>query len=51
MAGYTIASAVGFGFTVYTVAAYLQAFGYVDPSGRLMASGGLAIYGGARWGR
>jgi predicted MFS family arabinose efflux permease len=50
MPGYTIASAIGFGFTVYTVAAYLQAFGYVDPSGRLMASGGLAVYGGGALG-
>ena len=50
MPGYTIANAIGFGFTVYTVAAYLQAFGYVDPSGRLMASGGLAVYGGGALG-
>jgi len=50
MPGYTIAQAIGFGFTVYTVAAYLQAFGYVDPSGRLMASGGLAVYGGGALG-
>ena len=41
---------IGFGFTVYTVAVYLQAFGYVDPSGRLMASGGLAVYGGGALG-
>jgi hypothetical protein len=45
-----IAQAIGFGFTVFTVAAYLQAFGYVDPSGRLMASGGLAVYGGGALG-
>jgi hypothetical protein len=32
------------------VAMYLQAFGYVDPSGRLMASGGLALYGGGALG-
>jgi hypothetical protein len=50
MAGYSIANFIGFGFTVYTVAAYLQAFGYVDPSGRLMASGGLAVYGGGALG-
>ena len=29
---------------------YLQAFGYVDPSGRLMASGGLALYAGGALG-
>jgi len=50
MTGYSIANFIGFGFTVYTVAAYLQAFGYVDPSGRLMASGGLAVYGGGALG-
>jgi MFS family permease len=50
MAGYSIANFIGFGFTVYTVAMYLQAFGYVDPSGRLMASGGLALYGGGALG-
>ena len=50
MPGYTIANCIGFGFTVYSVAMYLQAFGYVDPSGRLMASGGLALYGGGALG-
>ena len=45
-----IANFIGFGFTVYSVAMYLQAFGYVDPSGRLMASGGLALYGGGALG-
>lgn len=50
MAGYSIANFIGFGFTVYSVAMYLQAFGYVDPSGRLMASGGLALYGGGALG-
>jgi predicted MFS family arabinose efflux permease len=50
MAGYSVANFIGFGFTVYSVAMYLQAFGYVDPSGRLMASGGLALYGGGALG-
>jgi hypothetical protein len=50
MGGYSIANFIGFFFTVYTVAVYLLAFGYVDPSGRLMASGGLAVYGGGALG-
>ena len=50
MGGYSIANCIGFFFTVYTVAVYLLAFGYVDPSGRLMASGGLAVYGGGALG-
>lgn len=50
MTGYSIANAIGFFFTIYTVAIYLLAFGSVDPSGRLMASGGLAVYGGGSLG-
>jgi MFS family permease len=50
MAGYSIANVIGFFFTVYTVAIYLLAFGSIDPSGRLMASGGLAVYGGGSLG-
>jgi MFS family permease len=50
MGGYSIANAIGFFFTVYTVAIFLLAFGSVDPSGRLMASGGLAVYGGGALG-
>jgi hypothetical protein len=50
MGGYSVANFIGFFFTVYTVAVYLLAFGYVDPSGRLMASGGLAVYGGGALG-
>ena len=50
MPGYTIANCIGFAFTIYTVSLYLQAFGYVDPSGRLMASGGLALFAGGALG-
>jgi MFS family permease len=50
MAGYSVANVIGFFFTVYTVAVFLLAFGSVDPSGRLMASGGLAVYGGGALG-
>jgi hypothetical protein len=50
MPGYTIANCIGFAFTIYTVSVYLQAFVYVDPSGRLMASGGLALYAGGALG-
>jgi hypothetical protein len=50
MPGYTIANCIGFAFTIYTVSLYLQAFGYADPSGRLMASGGLALFAGGALG-
>jgi len=50
MAGYAVANCIGFFFTLYAVSFYLQAFGLVDPSGRLMAGGGLAVYGGGSLG-
>jgi predicted MFS family arabinose efflux permease len=47
MVGFSVAVFMSVGFTIFTVGAYLQALGVLDPSGRLMAGATTASFAGS----